>query len=126
MLKTEDPYTETIIEEYNWAIAAEFADSVGVDIINSSLGYTTFDITTQNHSYEDLDGKTTIISQAATIAARKGMIVCNSAGNSGNKNWRYIGAPADADSILTVGGVDAEQEVSVFFLWTKCRRKGKT
>lgn len=114
LLKTEDPNTETLIEEYNWAIAAEFADSVGVDIINSSLGYTTFDITSQNHSYEDLDGKTTIISQAATLAARKGMIVCNSAGNSGNKNWRYIGAPADADSILTVGGVDAEQEVSVF------------
>ena len=114
LLKTEDPNSETLIEEYNWAIAAEFADSVGVDIINSSLGYTTFDIPSQNHTYADMDGQTTIITKAATLAARKGMIVCNSAGNSGNKSWKYIGAPADADSILTVGGVDAEQEVSVF------------
>lgn len=114
LLKTEDPSSETLIEEYNWAIAAEFADSVGVDIINSSLGYTTFDFPSQNHSYLDLDGKTTIISQAATLAARKGMIVCNAAGNSGNKSWKYIGAPADADSILSIGAVDAEQQIAAF------------
>lgn len=114
LLKTEDPSSETLTEEYNWAIAAEFADSVGVDIINSSLGYTTFDTPSQNHSYLDLDGTTTIISQAATLAARKGMIVCNSAGNSGNKSWKYIGAPADADSILSIGAVDAEQQIAAF------------
>ena len=114
LLRTEDAGSETLIEEYNWAIAAEFADSVGVDIINSSLGYTTFDISSQNHSYEDLDGRTTIVTRAAVLASRKGIIVCNSAGNSGNSTWKYIGAPADADSILTVGSVDENQIISSF------------
>ena len=114
LLRTEDASTETLIEEYNWAVAAEFADSAGVDIINSSLGYTTFDFTSQDHSYADLDGKTTVISRAATMASRKGMIVCNSAGNSGNNSWYYIGAPADADSILSVGSVNADGLSSSF------------
>ncbi|MBL6657212.1 MAG: S8 family serine peptidase [Flavobacteriales bacterium] len=114
LLRTEDVSSETLIEEYNWAVAAEFADSVGADIINSSLGYTTFDYPWQDHSYADMDGKTTVISRAATMASRKGIIVCNSAGNSGNSNWKYIGAPADADSILSVGSVDGMQEVSSF------------
>jgi len=113
-LRTEDASTETLIEEYNWAVAAEFADSSGVDIINSSLGYTTFDITSQDHSYADLDGKTTVISRAATMASRKGMIVCNSAGNSGNNSWYYISAPADADSILSVGSVNIDSLSSSF------------
>jgi subtilisin family serine protease len=89
-------------------------DSVGVDIINSSLGYTTFDLDYQNHSYADLDGFTTPISKAATFAARKGMIVCNSAGNAGNGSWYYISAPADADSIITVGSINQNSEVSNF------------
>lgn len=114
LLRTEDAGSETLIEEYNWAVAAEFADSVGVDIINSSLGYTTFDIESQNHTYADLDGKTTVITRAATMASRKGMIVCNSAGNSGNNPWYYIGAPADADSILSVGSVYGDRQVSSF------------
>ena len=114
LLRTEDGSSETLIEEYNWATAAEFADSVGVDIINSSLGYTTFDIVTQDHTYADLDGQTTVVTKAATLAARKGIIVCNSAGNSGNDNWKYIGAPADADSILSVGAVNPMQEVTSF------------
>ena len=114
LLRTEDVSSETLIEEYNWAVAAEFADSAGVDIINSSLGYTTFDIVSQDHSYADMDGKITVISRAATIASRKGMIVCNSAGNSGNNSWYYIGAPADADSILSVGSVNADGLSSSF------------
>ena len=114
LFRTEDASSETVIEEYNWAVAAEFADSAGVDIINSSLGYTTFDITSQNHSYADMDGKTTLISRAATMASRKGMIVCNSAGNSGNNSWYYIGAPADADSILSIGSVNADGLSSSF------------
>lgn len=114
LLRTEDVSSETLIEEYNWAVAAEFADSVGADIINSSLGYTTFDYPWHDHSYADMDGKTTVISRAATLASRKGIIVCNSAGNSGNSNWKYIGAPADADSILSVGSVNAMREVSSF------------
>jgi len=114
LFRTEDVGSETLIEEYNWAVAAEFADSVGADIINSSLGYTTFDIVSQDHSYADLDGQTTVITKAATLAARKGIIVCNSAGNSGSSNWKYIVAPADADSILSVGAVNAMQEATSF------------
>lgn len=114
LFKTEDPNSETRLEEYNWAIAAEFADSAGVDIINSSLSYSTFDVESQNYTYHDLDGKTSLISRAAVLAARKGMIVCSSAGNYGNDNWKYIGAPADADSILTVGSVDENRTTSSF------------
>jgi subtilisin family serine protease len=114
LLRTENSATENLIEEYYWSVAAEFCDSVGVDIINSSLGYTTFDLSTQDHSYVDLDGFTTPISKAATFAARKGMIVCSSAGNSGNSSWYYISAPADADSIITVGSVNQNRNVSSF------------
>lgn len=104
---TEDTSTEYPIEEANWLIAAEYADSAGVDVISSSLGYTTFDNTLYNHTYADMNGRTTLITQAAVVAARVGMIVCNSAGNDGAGAWRYIGAPADADSIISVGAVTA-------------------
>ena len=114
LLRTEDVASENLIEEYNWLCGAEFADSVGADIINSSLGYTTFDDANQNHTYADMNGRTTPISIAANIAARKGMIVVNSAGNSGSGSWHYIGAPADADSILSVGAVDENQDFAWF------------
>ncbi len=107
LLRSENAPAEAIIEEYNWASAAEFADSAGADIINSSLGYTVFDDPSQNHSYSDLDGNTTPVTRAADIAASKGLVVCNSAGNEGNGPWFHISAPADADSILAVGAVDA-------------------
>lgn len=107
LLRSENAPAEAIIEEYNWASAAEYADSAGVHIINSSLGYTVFDNPAQNHTYANLDGNTTPISIAADIAASKGMVVCNSAGNEGNGSWFRISAPADADSILAVGAVDA-------------------
>ena len=81
---------------------------------NSSLGYTTFDHANQNHTYSDMDGKTTPVSIAANIASRKGMIVVNSAGNSGSNSWHYIGAPADADSILSVGAVDENRDFAWF------------
>lgn len=114
LLRSEDAPTENIIEEYNWASAAEFADSVGADVINSSLGYTEFDQSWMNHTYSDMDGKTAPTSIAATIAASKGIIVCNSAGNSGSSSWHYIGAPADADSIITVGAVDDQENYASF------------
>lgn len=114
LLRSEDAPTENIIEEYNWASAAEFADSVGTDVINSSLGYTEFDQSWMNHTYIDMDGKTAPSSIAATIAASKGIIVCNSAGNSGSSSWHYIGAPADADSIITVGAVDDQENYASF------------
>jgi subtilisin family serine protease len=83
----------------------EYADSAGADIINSSIGYNTFDDPSQNHIYADLDGNTTLITQAADIAASKGILVVNSAGNEGNNSWRHIIAPADGDSVLAVGAV---------------------
>jgi subtilisin family serine protease len=114
LIRSEYAPTEYLIEEYNWAAAAEFADSIGADIINSSLGYSTFDDATQNHSMQDLDGKTSVCSKAALICARKGMIVCSSAGNSGGSSWPKIGFPADADSIITVGAVDVNQSIVGF------------
>ena len=114
LLRTENGDSEYIVEEYNWAAGAAYADSAGADVINSSLGYTTFQDTSMDHSYSDMNGKVAPSSIAATIAARKGIIVCNSAGNDGSKSWRYIGAPADADSILTVGAVDSERNYASF------------
>ena len=108
LLRSEDAGSEYIIEEDNWVAAAEFADSAGADIINTSLGYTEFDDVSQNHSYEDLDGTTTRITQAADIASEKGMLVVVSAGNSGNDEWKFISAPADANFVISVGAVDAD------------------
>jgi len=103
---TEDTDSEGLYEEYLWAIAAEHADSImGIrSVINTSLGYSTgFDIADQNHTIEDMDGNTTPITIAADLAARKGFLVVNSAGNSGNDAWQYVTAPADGDSVLAVG-----------------------
>ena len=104
---TEDVNSEYPIEETNWLAAAEYADSVGVDIISSSLGYNTFDYAPLSHAYADLTGRTALSSRAALGAARVGMVVVNSAGNDGTNGWHYIGVPADADSIITVGAVDS-------------------
>ncbi len=114
LLRTEDAATEKIIEEYNWVRGAEFADSVGVDILTTSLGYTTFDIVSQNHTFADLTGKVSKMSIAATMAARKGMFVLNAAGNGGGSSWPKVGIPADADSICTVGAIDSLYNVAGF------------
>ena len=106
LFRTEDELSETLVEEDNWVVASEWADSLGIDVINTSLGYTTFDNGIGDHSYADLDGKTTVISKAATAAARTGMIVVVAAGNEGASSWKYISCPADADSILSIGAVD--------------------
>ncbi|GAB3270571.1 S8 family serine peptidase [Larkinella harenae] len=106
LLRTEDPFSETRVEEANWLFGVEYADSVGVDVVNSSLGYTTFDDPTQDHTYNDLNGQTTLISRAARWAAEAGMLVVVSAGNEGNDAWRYIGAPADVATVLAIGAVD--------------------
>lgn len=106
LFRTEDDATETPVEEHNWALAAERADSLGVDMISSSLGYSEFDDPVFNHTYQDMNGNTTMITKAADMAAKKGILVCNSAGNSGNDAWKYITAPADGDSVLTVGAVN--------------------
>ncbi|MVN75714.1 S8 family serine peptidase [Hymenobacter sp. HMF4947] len=104
---TEDVNSESPMEEANWLAAAEYADSVGVDVISSSLGYNTFDYAPLSHTYADLTGRTTIASRAALGAARAGIVVVNSAGNDGGNAWHYIGVPADADSIISVGAVDS-------------------
>ena len=104
---TEDVNSEHPIEEANWLAAAEYADSVGVDIISSSLGYTTFDSPSVSYKYSDMNGRSAISSRAATMAARVGILVVNAAGNEGDDPWRYISAPADADSIMSVGAVDS-------------------
>jgi hypothetical protein len=114
LLRSENVNSELLIEEYDWAEAAEYADSAGADIINSSLSYTTFDDSTQDHTYADLNGDITPVTRAADRAAAKGMIVCSSAGNYGDGSWFFIGAPADADSILTVGGVDSVENYVSF------------
>jgi len=107
LFRTEDVSSEFPVEEHNWVVAAERADSLGVDIITSSLGYTTFDDPSFNHSYADMNGKTTIITNGADMAMKKGMIVCNSAGNSGSSSWKYIAAPADGDSVFAIGAVNS-------------------
>lgn len=114
LLRTEVAASESIQEEMNWAVGAEFADSVGADIISTSLGYNTFDDSVNNHTYKDMDGNTTIITNAADLAASKGIFVTVSAGNEGNKPWFRITAPADADSVLTVGAVDSLGSLAYF------------
>lgn len=106
LFRTEDSHSETLLEELNWIRAAEMADSLGVDIINSSLGYTTFDDIIMDHTHAELDGVTTYIAQGAEIASSRGILVVSSAGNDGNKFWRKLDTPADAESVLTIGAVD--------------------
>ncbi len=114
LIRTEDANSEFPVEMDNLIAGEEFADSVGVDIITASLGYFIFDDSKMNLSYDKLDGKTYRASVAQTIAVRKGMVVVTSAGNEGAKDWHYIVAPADADSIIAVGSVTSSLEKSNF------------
>jgi serine protease AprX len=114
LLRTEEAIPEYLGEEYYWAAGAEFADSVGADIISSSLGYNTFDDASQNHSYADMNGRTTPAAIAANKAARKGILVLVSAGNEGNTAWKRILTPADADSVIAVAAVDINKVRTYF------------
>ncbi len=100
LLARTETWTEFFSEEEQWLAAAEWSDKNGADIINSSLGYT-------YHRYfpEDMHGKKSLVAKAANMAARKGILVVNSAGNEGDGNWKIIGTPADADSVLSIGGI---------------------
>jgi len=111
---TEDVDRETRIEEIAWIEAVEYMDSLGYDVINTSLGYSDFNGDEFDYTYKDMDGKTTFISRAASLTASRGMIACNSAGNEGNDPWFYITAPGDATDILTVGAVDSTNEIASF------------
>ncbi|PMD98628.1 peptidase S8 [Siphonobacter sp. BAB-5405] len=107
LLHTEDNSGEKRQEEAFWLAAAEYADSVGVDVINSSLGYSTFDNPATSYTYQDLNGQKALSTRAAKWAAETGILVVVAAGNEGSDAWRYITVPADADSIITVGAVDS-------------------
>ena len=114
LMRSEEALTESPKEMDNWVVAVEKCDSLGVNVMSSSLGYFNFDNTSWNLSYSDMNGQNTRSSRAATIAARKGMLVVVAAGNEGIDSWHYISAPADADSILTVGAVDTDGHIASF------------
>lgn len=108
LVRTEDGRSESLAEEDWWAAAAEYADSIGVDMLNSSLGYHHFDRSLGDHPYRELDGRTSICSRSASLLAGKGMILVASAGNEGLGSWKKINVPGDADNILTVGAVNEQ------------------
>ncbi len=106
LLRTEDVASESRVEEANWLFGAEYADSAGVDIISSSLGYSQFDDVSTNYTYAQMDGKTALSSRAAQLASETGMVVVVAAGNEGRSPWRFISAPSDAAGVLAIGAVD--------------------
>lgn len=114
LLRTEAAEGEYLYEPDLWISATEYADSLGIDVTTTSLGYTTFDDPAMDYKYSDLDGKTARASIAANMAFKKGILVVNSAGNEGNKDWKYISVPADADGVLTVGAVTKDSVRSFF------------
>ena len=114
LFKTENGQGEHRLEEINYAVALEIADSAGVDIVNSSLGYTTFGDKTMDYTYEDLDGTRSPASRAATLAFQRGMILITSAGNSGGDEWRHIGIPADATEIFSIGALNRDGTLAYF------------
>ena len=114
LLRSENGETEFPVEEDAWVAAAEFADSAGADIISSSLGYDDFDLDEMNHTYAEVNGHTVRASIAGNIAFSKGILVINSAGNEGNKPWKYISVPADGDSVMAIGAVDETGHIAYF------------
>lgn len=116
LFRTEDASTEYPVEEHNWVCGAERVDSAGGDVISSSLGYNVFDaqFAGSNHSYADMNGNTTIPAIGADLAAKKGILVVNSAGNEGANGWHYIITPADSDSVMAVGAVTTTGAVANF------------
>lgn len=114
LLRSEDTLSEFPVEEDYWVRAVEFADSVGVDVINTSLGYNFFDDKTLNYTHAELDGSVSLMSQAADKAYEKGLLIVVSAGNEGNKSWRKITPPADAKNVLAVGAVGTDSVIASF------------
>lgn len=103
---TDDLSSEQAIEEDNYVAATERADSIGADLISTSLGYNTFDNPADSYTYSELDGHTTLVARIANIATTKGILTVASAGNEGSSNWHYILSPGDADSAMTIGSVN--------------------
>lgn len=114
VFRTEDVFSENPVEESYWVEAAERADSLGVHIINSSLGYTTYDRPEYSYTPSEMNGTTAFISRGASIAAQKGILVVNSAGNSGHVTWETVGAPADSPDVFSIGAVDSNGDYAFF------------
>jgi hypothetical protein len=114
LLRSEDTNSEFPVEEDYWIAAAEFADSTGADIISSSLGYYAFDDPLYDYKFSDMDGNSAFVTQAADIAASRGILVVNSAGNERDDEWIHIIAPSDGDSVLAIGAVDWNGTISSF------------
>lgn len=114
LAKTEDYTSESTLEEDYMVAALEWGELNGADVASISLGYSTFDDPADNYTYEDMDGETAICTLGAKRAAYLGMVVCNSMGNSGSSSWKYLSAPADADSIISVGAVDINGSIASF------------
>ena len=114
LLRSEDDYSENLVEQDYWSAAVEFADSVGVDVINTSLGYYTFDDPSKNYEFRQLDGRYALMSRQASHVADKGMVLVCSAGNAGAGPWKKITPPADADNVLTVGAVGKDGVLATF------------
>lgn len=114
LFRTENSESETHQEEDNWVVAAERADSLGAQVFSTSLGYYNFDEPEDDYTHASLDGNTAIITKAADIAASKGILVVNSAGNEGNSPWRKIIPPSDGKQVIAVGGIDKNKKRAVF------------
>ncbi|OLY93213.1 hypothetical protein BUE76_15945 [Cnuella takakiae] len=114
LYRSEDAGSETQVEELNWVSAAERLDSAGGDMISSSLGYNQFDNGLGSYTYADMNGGVSITARGADLAARKGILVINSAGNEGASAWRYISTPADGDSVLAIGAIDTAGNSAAF------------
>lgn len=114
LCRTENINSENIIEEYNWVSAAEYMDSLGIDMISTSLGYIGFDDPDASHDYDDFDGKTCIITIGSEIASSRGILCVAAAGNEGDKDFPYVGGPGDGKNVLTVGGVKSDGTKTAF------------
>lgn len=114
LLRSEDERSEQLVEQDYWAAAVEFADSVGVDVLNTSLGYYVFDNPAENYQLRDLDGRHALMSRQASHIADKGMVLVCSAGNAGGESWKKITTPGDAEHVLTVGAINKSGELAPF------------
>lgn len=114
LLRSEDERSEFPVEEDYWVAAIEYADSVGVKLVNTSLGYSQFDDSTLNYTHKELTGRKSLISRAADLAFDKGMLIVGSAGNEGNKSWQKITVPGDSEKMITVGAIHQDSTIVSF------------
>lgn len=114
LMVSESNESETQMEEDMWVAAVELADSLGADVVSSSLGYFTYDTEFNDHNYDEFSQDKAVISRGANVAGKKGMLVCVAAGNERNKSWVRLTFPADAEDVLAVGAVTPAGEVAYF------------